>query len=235
MARSKLTKGLAASAARQLAPKVVQVAPGLTESFVREALRHAIDGVGPFPPAAEAAEAQLREQHGNVDKAIRELIENHVAYAAAEGLLTNLGGLITAAIVAPVNIAGLTLIQSRLVAGIVHLRGYSLDDPRVRNAIMVSLLGDEVVTRLVKTRRIPATPMALATAPTHDPDLDKLISGVLASELIGRIVGKRMATTVGKRVPLVGGAVGLVADGGSTWKVGRYARKEFLPRPRMQP
>ena len=227
---SGLRKGLAVEAARQLAPKVTQMAPGLTQSFVREALQRAIAGVGPLPAAADAAEAQLREQDGDVDKAVRELIQNHVGYAGAEGLASNLGGVITAAIVAPANIAGLALIQCRLVAGIAHLRGYDLDDPRVRNAILVTLLGDEVVVRMVRRQQLPAPPMAIATAPEHDPDLDRTVSTVLAGELIGRVIGKRMATTLGKRVPVVGGAVGAVTDGWGTWRVGRYAEREFLPR-----
>ena len=225
-----LRKGLAVEAARQLAPKVTQMAPGLTQSFVREALHRAITGVGPLPPAAQAAEAQLREQHGNVDKAVREVIQNHVAYAGVEGFATNLGGLVTAAVVAPANIAGLALIQSRMVAGIAHLRGYDLEDPRVRNAILESILGEDAVVKMVKKKQLPAPPMAVATAPPHDPALDQTISTALANELIGRVIGKRLAITVGKRVPVVGGAVGLVADAWSTWRVGRYADKEFLPR-----
>jgi hypothetical protein len=225
-------KGLAVEAARQLAPRVTHLAPGLTQSFVREALHRAIVGVGPLPPAAQAADAQLREQRGNVDKAVREVIENHVAYAGVEGLATNLGGLVTATIVAPASIAGLALVQCRMVAGIAHLRGYDLADPRVRNAILVCILGEDVVTKLVKRNEIPAPPMAIATAPHHDPTLDRTVSTVLAGELVGRVIGKRVATTVGKRVPLVGGAVGAVADGWSTWRIGRYAGREFLPRPR---
>ncbi|KAB2812797.1 EcsC family protein [Pimelobacter simplex] len=227
---SGLTKGLAVEAARQLAPRAVQLAPGLTQSFVREALQRAIQGVGPLPPAAAAADEQLREQRGNVDKAIREVIENHVAYAGVEGLATNLGGLITATVVAPASIAGLALIQCRMVAGIAHLRGHDLDDPRVRNAILVCILGEDVVTKMVKRHQVPAPPMAIATAPHHDPTLDRTVSAVLAGELVGRVVGKRMVTTIGKRVPLVGGAVGGVADAWSTWRVGRYAGREFLPR-----
>lgn len=227
---SRLKKGLAVEAARQIAPRVTHLAPGLTQSFVREALHRAIAGVGPLPPAAEAAEAQLREQHGNVDKAVREVIQNHVAYAGVEGLVTNLGGLVTAAIVAPANIAGLALIQCRMVAGIAHLRGYDLDDPRVRNAILETVLGEEAVVKMVRKHQLPAPPMAVATAPQYDPALDQTISTVLANELIGRVIGKRIATTVGRRVPVVGGAVGLVTDGWSTWKVGRYADREFLPR-----
>ncbi|KAA1427913.1 EcsC family protein [Nocardioides antri] len=230
---SRLQRGLAAEAARVVVPKITELAPGLTTSFVREALHRAIAGVGPLPPAAQAAEAQLREQHGDVDKAIHEVIENHVRYAGLGGLVTNLGGLVTAAIIAPANIAGLALIQCRMVAGIAHLRGYDLEDPRVHNAVLVAILGEDSVRKMVKKLQLPAPPMAIATAPSHDPSLDMTITSAVAADLVGRVIGRRMATTVGKRVPVVGGLVGAGVDGYSTWKVGRYADREFLPRANL--
>jgi hypothetical protein len=215
---------------RQLAPKISQLAPGLTTSFVRESLTRAIEGVGPLPPAAVAADKQLQEQRGNVDRAVHEVIENHVRLAGAQGFITNVGGLVTAAVAIPANIAGLTLLQCRMIAGIAHLRGHDLDDPRVRNAILMTLLGEDTVASLVKKKKLPAPPMALATAPAHDVNLDGVIAGVVASDLIARIAGKRLATTVGRRIPVVGGVVGASADGYFTWRIGRYADRELLPR-----
>jgi len=226
------SKKIALSAATALAPKVVELAPGVTSSFVQVALTRAIVGTGPIPGAAAAAEKQLEEQHGNVDKAIRELIENHVAYAAAGGFATNLGGIVTAAVTIPANLTELAVIQSRLVAGIAHLRGYGLEDPRIRNAILVTLLGADRVDKLIKQGRIPAPPMALATAPVHDPQLTKQVTSQVASEMLARLTGKRLALTVGRKVPVVGGVVGGGADAYLTWQVGRYARRELLPRAR---
>jgi hypothetical protein len=220
--KSRLTK--------ELAPRVTDLAPGLTTAFVREALNRAIRGVGPLPPAAAAADKQLREQHGNVERAIHEVIENHVRMAGAQGFLTNIGGLVTATVTIPANITGLALLQCRMIAGIAHLRGHDLEDPRVRNAILVTLLGEDTVESLVKKKQIPASPMALATSPATDEQTDRLVSGVVASDLVAKVVGKRLATQVGRRLPVVGGLVGLGADGYATWKVGRYADREWLGR-----
>ena len=224
--------GAMSSISRRLAPRVTELAPGLTTAFVREALARAIDGIGPLPPAATAADKQLKEQGGDVDRAVHEVIENHVRLAGAQGFVTNLGGLVTAAVTIPANITGLALIECRMIAGIAHLRGYDLEDPRVRNAILVCLLGEETVARMVRKKEIPAPPMALATAPAHDADLGTVISAVVASELISKVAGKRLATTVGRRVPVVGGLVGMGADGYATWRIGRYADRELLPRNR---
>ncbi|WP_346385355.1 EcsC family protein [Nocardioides sp.] len=222
--------GVTGSVGKRLAPRVTELAPGLTTSFVREALRRAIAGVGPLPPAAAAADKQLAEQHGDVDRAVHEVIENHVRYAGAQGLVTNIGGVVTAALTIPTNITGLALIQCRMIAGIAHLRGYDLEDPRVRNAILTCLLGRDTVDTLVKKKKLPAPPMALATAPAHDPDLDRIISAEVASDLITKVAGKRLAVVVGRRVPVVGGIVGMGVDGYATWRIGRYADGELLPR-----
>jgi hypothetical protein len=222
----------ATSAPSRLPQRLTELAPGLTAAFVREALHRAIHGIGPLPPAADAADRQLEEQKGDVDRAIHEVIENHVRYAGAQGFLTNLGGLTTMAFTVPTNISGLALVECRMIAGIAHLRGSDLADPRVRNAVLVCLLGEESVTALVSELTLPAPPMALATAPGHDPTLDRVISAEVAADLVQKVAGKKLAGTVARRIPLVGGLVGMGADAYATWKIGRYADRELLPLAR---
>jgi uncharacterized protein (DUF697 family) len=211
---------------------VTKVAPDLTAGFVQQALDRAIRGVGRLPAAAVMADDLLARNDGDLEKAIHAIIEKHVRYAGAEGFVTNLGGLVTMTITVPANITGLAVIQCRMVAGIAHLRGYDLDDPRTRAAILTCLLGDERVLTLIRRKQLPGTPMAIATAPVSDPELGRIVANEVAAELIAKVAGKRLATTVGRRVPVVGGMVGAGADAYSTWRVGRYVDREFLPRTR---
>jgi hypothetical protein len=227
-----MAAGVSTSRTGRQPVRLTELAPDLTAAFVREALHRAIHGVGPLPAASTAADKQLREQRGDVDRAIHEVIENHVRYAGAQGFVTNLGGLTTMAFAVPTNITGLALVECRMIAAIAHLRGYDLADPRVRNAVLVCLLGEESVRRLVTDKALPAPPMALATAPAHDPGLDRVISAEVASDLVSKVAGKRLAGTVARRIPLVGGFVGMGADGYATWKIGRYAERELLPLAR---
>jgi len=226
------TKKIVTTVGSTLGPKLVELAPGVSAGVVQGALQRAITGVGPLPGAAEAADKQLEEQHGDARKAVREVIENHVRYASVNGFATNIGGLVTTAVTLPANVTGLALIECRMVAGIAHLRGYDLDDPRVRDAILVTLLGEEKVNRQVKKHKLPAPPMAIATAPVHDPDLDRIVAAEVTSELLTRVAGKRLVTTVGRKVPIVGGVVGAGVDGWDTYRIGRYAARELLPRAR---
>jgi len=216
--------------AKVIGTSAAKRAPGLAAGFVRQAFDRAVDGVGPLKGAAEAADLRLAECEGDVDEAIGKLIDSHVRLAGAQGFVTNLGGLVTMAMAIPANITGLALLQCHLVAGIAHLRGYSMTDPRVRNAILACILGDDGVKSLVKDHRLPGAPMLIATAPQHDPELDNQIASEVATALITQVAGKRTAAVVGRRVPLIGGGVGALTDGYDTYRVGRYAAKELKQR-----
>lgn len=224
--------GLKQTLGRAAATNVPTVAPKLTSGFVRKALHHAIHGAGPLKPAGEAAAAYLADHDGDVDAAIKAAQLRHAQYAGAQGLLTNIGGIVTVAVTIPANISGLTMIQARLIAITAHLRGYDLDDPRVQNAVLACMMGPGEVKRMLKKKTIPAPPMAIATAPQHDPELDVRLSNEVAVDLITRVMGKRFAVTVSRRVPVLGGVVGMSADGWATWQLGRYAASELLPRPK---
>jgi len=228
--------GVTRTIGRQLAPRVVprvtQLAPGLSASFVREALHRALDGAGPFASASALAEKVLAGHDGDVEKAVSGVVDHHIRYAGMQGFATNLGGLVTMAVAVPANITGLAVLQSRMVACVAHLRGYDLTDPRVHNAILVTTIGEDDVLALVKKGRIPAPPMALATAPVHDPAIDAVVSAEVANDLVTRVAGKRLATTMGRRVPGIGGLVGMGTDGWATYKIGHYAESELLPRNR---
>lgn len=218
-----------------LAPRVTQIAPNLSAAFVHQALDKAIVGVGPLPGAAAAADKQLAENDGDLERGTHDVIENHVRYAGVQGFLTNIGGLVTMALTVPTNITGLALIQCRMAAGIVHLRGYDLDDPRTRAAVLTCLLGEDRIKKLVKDRSLPGTPMEIASAQVFDSTLNATLANEVAAELISRAAGKRLATTVGRRVPVVGGVVGAGTDAYVTWKIGRYVDREFLPKGTGQP
>ena len=214
---------IATGAAAKLAP---QVASG----YVRTVLDQAIDGIGPLRSAAATADTKLVDHGGDVELAVRGLIRLHCGLAGVQGFVTNLGGFAALAIAVPANVVGVTLVQCHLVAGIAHLRGYDLEDPRVRNAILACMLGKDTVHGLVKHQRLPSSPMALATSPVHDPELDATLSREVTSELVARTAGRRAVTLIGRRVPFLGGAVGGSSDAYATWHIGSYAAEELKER-----
>ena len=217
-------------AAKMVGPVARSQAPGLASNFVRLAFDRAVDGMGPLRGAAEAAEARLERHDGDRGKAIHDVVDSHMGLAGAQGFVTNIGGLLTMAVTIPANVSGLALVQAHMVAGIAHLRGYDLADPRVRNAVLACMLGKDHVAALIKAKKIPSSPMALATAPAYDPSLDQRIATEVAAELLSRAAGKRTIAALGRRMPVIGGGFGFVTDGYATFQVGEYAAGELKSR-----
>jgi len=208
----------------------MKMAPSLASDYVRAMLDKAIDGVGPLRSVAASADSKLVDAGGDVEDAVKAWVRLHVGLAGAQGFVTNLGGIAALAAAIAANVLGVTLVQCHLVAGIAHLRGYDLEDPRVRNAILACILGEDEVRDLVRTSSFPSSPMGIATSPVHDPVLDELISREVTTDLVARTAGRRAITMVGRRVPLLGGVVGGGGDALTTWHIGQYAARELRDR-----
>ena len=137
---------------------VVAVAENFTADVLHELLQLAIDGKGKLPGAKHAAK-QLLAQRSDAESAISWMINQHVAMAGGQGFVTNWGGFFVALVAVPANIAAATFLQARLVAGIAHLRGYELSDPRVRTAILMVMLGPSGNANLVAKGVLPSSPL----------------------------------------------------------------------------
>lgn len=219
--RRTVTQAAAAEAARRAAP----LAAG---SAVRGFLAKAIDGTGKWPGSRSVANRHLRAT-GSVEQAVQQSIEQHVRMAGVQGFLTSLGGIVVMPVTLPANLAGLAVLQLRMAAAIAHLRGYDIDDPRVRLACLASLLGEDGVQEMRRLRLLPGSPRELATGLAIEPATgDELIKQVSQS-LAAQVAGKRVTVTVARRIPGLGGVVGASVDAVNTYKIGRYVAAELAP------
>ena len=220
--------------ARGIGPVAAIMAPQAAGGVLRRVLEVAIDGMGKVPSAQQVAGKAMERHSGRVEAAIESIVDSHVRLASAQGFVTNLGGLAMLPVSVPVNITGVAVVQVRMVAAIAHLRGYDLNDNRVRTALVMCLLGGEQVARAILDGKLPTSPMAVATAPVFDPDLDRRVAEEVLSDLLARVGGKNVALMITKRVPLVGGGIGAAVDGYSTHQIGKYARGELAIRRALQ-
>lgn len=196
---------------------------------LRAILDMAIEGSGNLPGARQVAAKHL-QKHPIVDEAIDSLVISHIALASTSGFLTNVGGLVVTAISLPANLLGLAVLQCRLVAAIAHLRGYDIDDLRVRSAIMMCLMGGDEIGKLVSKGKLPGSPLLVATAPVADPTLHGLVSEMVVTSLFTTHGGKTVGVMATKRIPIVGGGIGAVFDGVATRQIGRFAKNELVQR-----
>ena len=215
---------------RGLGPVATRVGPQAAGGMLRRVIELAIDGYGKLPSARAVAARQLERNAGSVDEAIEALINHHVRLASAQGFVTNLGGLPALPVSIPANLTGVAVVQVRMIATIAHLRGYDIDDGRVRTAMVMCLLGGEQVGKRIALGKLPTSPMVIATAPMFDPELDSQVAQEVVADLLARVSGKRAALMITKRVPLVGGGVGAVLDGITTYQIGKYAKGELVRR-----
>jgi uncharacterized protein (DUF697 family) len=197
---------------------------------LRQVLEIAIDGYGRMPSAKVVAARHLERLGGSVDEAITSIIDHHIRLASAQGFVTNIGGVAALPVAIPANITGVAIVQVRMVAAIAHLRGYDLNDNRVRTAIVMCLMGGEQVAKHIADGTLPTSPLAVATAPIFDPDLDRQVADDVVADLAARIGGKNLALAIVKRLPLAGGGVSAVMDGFATYQIGRYATGELVRR-----
>ncbi|HYP43590.1 MAG TPA: EcsC family protein [Propionibacteriaceae bacterium] len=219
--------------ARGIGPVAAKMAPQAAGGALRRVLEMAIDGLGPVPSAKQVAGKALERQSGSVESAIESIVESHVRLASAQGFVANLGGVAALPVAVPANVTGMAVLHVRMIAAIAHLRGYDVNDNRVRTALVMCLLGGEQIGRHIAEGKLPTSPMAVATAPVFDPDLDRRVAEEVVSDLTSRIGGKNLALMVTKRVPLIGGGVGAVMDGLATRQIGKYAQGELALRRQL--
>lgn len=187
-----------------------------------------IDGVGPLDPATQSADA-ARSRASSTEQAIDQIVATHLKLAAAGGFVTGLGGFITLPVALPANVVGFYGIATRLVASIAHLRGYDLERPEVRTAVLLTLVGADARSLLAKSGVSPSGKIAdLALQRLPGPALMVLNKGI-GFNLLSQL-GKKGLSRLGRGLPLVGGVVGGGLDYFLLRKIADGARREFVQR-----
>jgi len=207
-----------------------QAGPAAASQFMKQIFDIAINGRGPFNGAVEMANRQRVAHSNNAGPAVDTLIEQHVRLAGGQGFVTGLGGIATMVVTLPANVTGLTIVQARLVAAIAHLHGYDLASLKVRTAVAAVLLGPDGVQDQISKGRLPSRPLAIATAPVFDGPLADTVLNMVGAALTARLGGKHLGASFARKIPLLGGGIGMVADGYSTYTIGRYAAEELVNR-----
>lgn len=187
-----------------------------------------IDGIGPLDPAADVAE-KARAHNKNLQAAIDDVIASHKKLAAANGFVTGLGGFVTLPVALPANILGFYALATRMVGAIAHLRGYSLQRPEVRSAVMLTLVGADATSVLSKAGLNPVGRVAgLAMRQLPAPALMVLNKGI-GFQLLSQ-TAKRNLSRLGRGVPLAGGVIGAGLDWWLLDRIGDDAKEEFVQR-----
>lgn len=196
---------------------------------VESLLDTGIDGKGPFDPAARVADAALAKHGGDVEQAVDEVVRDHLKLVAASGFLTNLGGFVTLPVALPANVIGFYMLATRMSAAVARLRGYDIADPRIRSAVLLSLVGADSQDLLAKAGMVAPTGRLTALAAQRLPGPALMVVNKAVGFRILSTAGKKSFSRFGKSIPLVGGAVGAGLDGWLMKQLGDHVRTEFPP------
>lgn len=184
------------------------------------------DGGTGFDTARDVAQKALAGSGGDKDQAISEIVSDHRRLAAAGGFVTGLGGFITLPVALPANVLGFYVIATRMVAAIAVVRGYDIDQPQLRTAVLVSLVGADAGDVLKKAGAVSSGRLtALATQRLPGPAL-MAVNKAVGFRLIQQ-VGRKAFTKLGKGIPVAGGVIGAGMDAYLSTKIAGIAKKEF--------
>ncbi len=189
-----------------------------------------IDGAGPLKSAHEVADDAARQSR-SPEAAIAKVARSHVAKGAAGGFVTSLGGFVTMPVALPANVAEFYLLATRMVASIAILRGYDISEPRVRTAILLTLVGSDADEVLAKAGLASGGGKMLHLVSGQLPPAGVLIVNKAIAFKLLRGVGEKAFSKLGRGVPLLGGLVGGSIDTWMMKRIADHAMGEFPQLP----
>ncbi|YAL84362.1 EcsC family protein [Dermacoccaceae bacterium W4C1] len=189
-------------------------------------LRYGFEGKYAFDSARDIADAALKKSGGDREKAVEEIVALHRKLVATSGFVTGLGGLITMPVSLPANVIGFYLLATRMCAAIAHVRGYDIDRPVLRSAVLLTLVGTEADAVLNKAGVVSTGKLAHLATRQLPPAALMVVNKAVGFRLIGQ-VGPKFFTKLGRAIPLAGGVIGAGLDVLLVNKIASHARSEF--------
>lgn len=202
---------------------------GAATRLVERLLDVGIDGKGPFDSAHDVAATALKHARGDTEEALKIIRRDHRQIGAVGGFVTGLGGFFTMPISLPANVLEFYLVGTRLTAATAKVRGYDIDQPEIRSAVLLTLTGADS-DDLLRKAGLQATGgklSALAVDRLPAPAL-MVLNKAIGFRLLGRI-GSSSFARLGRLLPFLGGVVGAAIDVYLLNRIGRQAAKEFPP------
>jgi hypothetical protein len=201
---------------------------GVVGRLVQVLLDAGIDGLGPLKSAQELADLARRDTR-TTEGAVKKIIRSHVVKGGVGGFVTSVGGFVTMPVALPANVVEFYVGATRMVAGIATLRGYDLDDPQVRSAVLLTLVGSEADEVLAKAGLTGKTGKVVGLVGQQLPPAALLMVNKAIGVRILRGVGEKAFARLGRAIPLAGGVIGGSIDVWMMKRIADHALGEFPP------
>lgn len=201
---------------------------GLVGRLVQVLLDAGIDGLGPLHSAREVA-ARAQRDSRTLEGAVSRVIRSHVVKGGVGGFVTGVGGFVTMPVALPANVVEFYVGATRMVAAIAALRGYDVDDPQVRTAVLLTLVGSDADEVLKRTGLMKGSGRVVGLVGQQLPPAALLMLNKAIAFRIMRGVGEKAFARLGRAIPLAGGIVGSGVDVWMMRRIADHAAGEFPP------
>ncbi|GAB47755.1 EcsC family protein [Mobilicoccus pelagius] len=193
--------------------------------FVERVLEIGIDGKGTFDSAQKVAD-DARRRRSDPERVVDDIVGAHLRLAAGNGFVTGLGGFVTMPVALPANVVGFYVVATRMAAAIAAVRGYDIQQPAVRSAILLSLIGADSDDLLKKVGYQSTGKLANLAADRLPGAVVMAINKGVGFRIITRM-GRTTLTKLGRLVPVAGGAIGAGLDSYLLKKIADGVREQF--------
>jgi len=201
--------------------------PDKAVAWLKKIIQLGIKGGAGFSSAKELGDRYLQNP---VYKTKLERIEALAKWEERKnftaGFLTSLGGIISLPVAIPASLGINWVLQTRMVAAMAHIGGFDIDEPPVRMAIALCLLGKkgkELLHRDIQEVSELLRKNSLSQLPKQTI---QLINQAVAGRLM-QIAAAKGFTRLSKAIPLMGGAVGGTLDYLSCRETAGFAMEVF--------
>ncbi len=164
---------------------------------------------------------------GEREQAVARLARASTVKGGIGGFVTGLGGFVTMPVSLPLNVAEFYLQAVRMVGGIATLRGYDVDEPRVRTAVLLTLVGSDSEEVLKKAGMATTGSRLTSYALRGMPPAALMVVNKAVGFRLMRGVSEKLLSRLGRGIPVAGGLVGGGIDAFMMKKIADHAMKEF--------
>jgi hypothetical protein len=202
---------------------------GVIGRLVQVLLDAGIDGLGPLRSARQLADSALRGSR-SPEAAVKKVVRSHVVKGGVGGFVTSVGGFVTMPVALPANVVEFYVGATRMVATIATLRGYDVADPRVRTAVLLTLIGSDADEVLAKAGLTGGAGKVVGLVGQQLPPAALLMLNKAIAFRLLRGFGEKAFARLGRGVPLAGGVVGGGIDVWMMKRIADHASGEFPQR-----
>lgn len=188
--------------------KQVVVTEDQSATLLDKVYGYVLNGIPKMEKPITELVREYTSKYNSTEDAIKEFVRVQRLKVTTTGFLTGLGGLIVLPVALPADLVSSTYIELRTIAAIAAIRGYSVNDDKVKTMVYLCLVGNAIGDVLKQAGiKIGEAYVAKKLIPKVSTEVSKKLTRAVGVRVLTK-GGSKGIINLGKLVPVVGGVVG---------------------------